>query len=198
MKHLEEVENVIERKGDGCDATAVRLTDSELQWVTPRLYERYQLLVGRLATLRRKLRDHAFDFVRINAEALDDELLRQPSYVYYVGELYAECKGLQASFELLLEEVEAKLTLMYRTLLEQERPRVTEGTIQAHVVSHPFYSDIRERLVLVGYVLTRLQAVREALSNKKEMLITYALNVRSARELEGFLVKGKREEDGND
>jgi len=163
----------------------VPLGEYELKWITPKVYDRYLNLCERFAQLQREVQESGIvDFVQFDPMNLEEEVAKHPSATYYVVNLMMKAKFLQSLFEHLLDVVQAKLDAMYRAIAEENGSKLTEAKVRSMVVGHPLYDDVQVRHLAVGYLVGRISAVRDALSSKKEMIITYAVNLRNEREIE--------------
>jgi hypothetical protein len=163
----------------------VPLSEYELKWITPKVYDRYLNLCERFVQLQREVQESGIvDFVQFDPLNLEEEVAKHPSAMYYVVSLMVKAKFLQSLFEHLLDVVQAKLDAMYRAMAEEGGNKVTEAKVRSMVVGHPLYDDVQVRQLAVGYLVGRISAVRDALSSKKEMIITYAVNLRDEREIE--------------
>ena len=168
----------------------VSLSAFDLQWITPQVYQRYQKWREQFASLKKRVTSSILKgYVEFHPEQLEQELVRQSSYMYYVLELYAEAKLLLSNLEHLVDVVQAKLDAMYRSVFESNQEKFTEGKIRSSILAHPLYDEMKARLIVTEYLVSRIQAVREALNGKKEMLVTYAVNLRSTRSLDGLVSK---------
>jgi len=163
----------------------VPLSEYELKWITPKVYDRYLNLCERFVQLQREVQESGIvDFVQFDPLNLEEEVSKHPSAMYYVVSLMVKAKFLQSLFEHLLDVIQAKLDAMYRAMAEEGGNKVTEAKVRSMVVGHPLYDDVQVRQLAVGYLVGRISAVRDALSSKKEMIITYAVNLRDEREIE--------------
>jgi len=163
----------------------VPLSEYELKWITPKVYDRYLNLCERFVQLQREVQESGIvDFVQFDPLNLEEEVAKHPSAMYYVVSLMVKAKFLQSLFEHLLDVIQAKLDAMYRAMSEEGGNKVTEAKVRSMVVGHPLYDDVQVRQLAVGYLVGRISAVRDALSSKKEMIITYAVNLRDEREIE--------------
>jgi hypothetical protein len=168
----------------------VPLSEYELKWITPKVYDRYLNLCERFVQLQREVQESGIvDFVQFDPLNLEEEVAKHPSAMYYVVSLMVKAKFLQSLFEHLLDVVQAKLDAMYRAMAEEGGNKVTEAKVRSMVVGHPLYDDVQVRQLAVGYLVGRISAVRDALSSKKEMIITYAVNLRDEREIDALGMK---------
>jgi len=163
----------------------VPLSEYELKWITTKVYDRYLNLCERFVQLQREVQESGIvDFVQFDPLNLEEEVAKHPSAMYYVVSLMVRAKFLQSLFEHLLDVIQAKLDAMYRAMAEDGGNKVTEAKVRSMVVGHPLYDDVQVRQLAVGYLVGRISAVRDALSSKKEMIITYAVNLKDEREIE--------------
>jgi hypothetical protein len=113
-----------------------------------------------------------YESVTIDAENVDNEVLRPSADQAYWGLRWADAKQEFNSAKIATKESYAKNYLLWREKLLMDG-KVTEALIEQHVVNDPEYQAVRRKEVSVEAKMDKLSVIVDAVQSKRAMLKEY-------------------------
>jgi hypothetical protein len=114
----------------------------------------------------------------IEPKMLEEEYIRIPGDLAYWNEQYCRAREGHLRAELAREVDEANLRLEVRAKLVEQGSKVTEGTLDAMVVTDPRYRETREREITADARKQRMLGILDAIRGKREMLVSLGAHIR--------------------
>lgn len=127
--------------------------------------------------------------LKINKNALDEEVEQQPEIYGEVADAAALAKSQVDALEERLKETEADLDMRIRTEAEQAGERLTENQIRNEVAGHKERKTLAIKLIKAKELRGRLEALERAYRHKsyalRDMVDLYLSQYYSPRSAEG-------------
>ena len=118
-------------------------------------------------------RDLNIDPLRIN-----DEVVRQPGLFAYYVEQMVEADRKAKHMKLQLEVLEAAIDKQVRDRALAGREKITETIVEKRIRSSDAWIEKKRQLIDLQTQAEQIRGIVEAMRQKKDMLITFATNVR--------------------
>lgn len=106
----------------------------------------------------------------IDQDALSECLIEQPQLYYEVTNAHVRAVSLRDAAKLELEEIHARLDKAIRADADAAQTKITEARIQQEIHLDPKYQAKRKQLLELSERADRLQALRDAYSQRSFML----------------------------
>ena len=117
--------------------------------------------------------------VKINDDCLDEEFLNQPERFAWWATFENLKRGEAAELKNDLGELDARLGFAERGNLNNLKVKYTERMIAEHVITHPEHTKTQQQLMDAQKQLGQATAGRQAMEQRKEMLISLGANYRA-------------------
>ena len=114
--------------------------------------------------------DELQDRIRIDRNALDNEVSEQPELLFHAGRQYAASVGRRDAAKDRLKQTDAELHFKVRADLAKTTEKVTESTVAARIESHPDHLEARDALTAAQKEMELWLALKEAFSERGWML----------------------------
>lgn len=124
--------------------------------------------------------DELRDFLRIDRNNLDQEIIEQPELFYRVSEAYVNAVSLRDKYSEELKQIDAEVDLTLRQHFESSGKKVTEKVIDSEVKSSGKHETASEKYLNAKAEAEKLLAIKEAFIQKSYMI----------RELCGIYISG--------
>ncbi len=118
------------------------------------------------------------DDLHIDDTFIDGEIIRQSQIFYIYSDFLNEVELLYERFKIAYEVLESQRELEIRAGAELNREKITEGKIESLLKSDPELFHWRSEVATVKGLLGAVRCVRDALAQKKDMLVSLSLNLR--------------------
>lgn len=123
------------------------------------------------------------DCVSIYPEQIHEEYVRQSADYAYWNERYARALKRFLTSRVNLQRVEARVWMETRAKLLEENAKVTEAMVNNEVAGNEDLRRAMDEKIEAEVEKTRLGGILEAMTHKKEMLVSLGAHVR--KEMEG-------------
>ena len=109
----------------------------------------------------------------IDETSLRQELLDQPSHVFYWGSMWARASRARRKQKLDIEQLEAELSKDFREAMLKSEPgaRVTEKMIREFLDGHPKYQKVQLQLIQASYMEDMFSVAKDAFKSKGQSLL---------------------------
>ena len=108
--------------------------------------------------------------LEIDRTSLDDELMRQPSLFYEIGEQFVMAASKRDALKEELATIDAELDGIGRATLEKRLEKVTEAMVKNYVQTHKRHASAFASYIQAKTECDLLQAMKEAFSQRSFML----------------------------
>ena len=116
--------------------------------------------------------------LQIDETFLDGELMKHSAIFYHYSSFLNDVEMLYDNFKTLLEAFESQEELGIRASAELNNVKTTEGKIEAQINSNNEIVYYRMQLNMLKGLLNGLKTVKDALTQKKDMLVSLSANLR--------------------
>lgn len=145
--------------------------------------------------------------LNIDMTDINEAFCDQPAKFAYWATVYAQAQALVRQKEVEVSQYEeymrktlvGKLDSKVRQQIEMDGGKVTEGKVTSGIYAHPEYeeaqehlSELREELINLRASADMLYAAREAMNQRKDMLISLGAQLRQEGSNSAVMVRGSR------
>jgi len=123
-------------------------------------------------------RGNYFEDLTIDEARINEMLRTQPSRYVFWSKMVAMAKAIVEQKKLELERYTSQLYTYLRRESERTGKKETEATLQAKIHLDPKTQQLQNELVSVRLKLDHLYAIKEAFSQRTQMLMSLAANLR--------------------
>lgn len=123
--------------------------------------------------------DFLLDCVQIEPEALQEEFIRIPADLAYWNAKYTTAYKALTFAKIAMERTAARITLEIRAVHADDKPKITEGFVEAKLLNMMAYQTMQEAHAEAEVEKVRLHGVLEAIRAKRDMIISIGAHVRA-------------------
>lgn len=123
--------------------------------------------------------DFLHDCVSIEPTEIEEEFVRVPAELAYWSHRYAESYERRVRAKLQLDRVAAMLRLKHRSIMEDEKVKITESQVDARVETDDEMFAAREAMLRAEVDEVRTKGAVEAVRAKRDMLVSIGAHQRA-------------------
>lgn len=132
-----------------------------------------------------------YDEVMIDDTSIDTELAEHPAKFALWATMHAEAKDAVAIIKLKMDRLEADLVDEYKNDVVEGGKKPTDKEVSARVSQNRKYREFEDDKLKWEKVVDRLQAARDAMTHRRDMLVALATNIRRQMDVDLARKAGK-------